>query len=163
MPLPKDCPPEIRALFSQYAPPGGLIYIGVSSDLSERQHDTHFDSTKTGRSTVRRSLGALLNKAMSLQLVPIPRGRGRSEADYYNYRFERQGEESLTRWMVTSLEVGICALPEYKGRIKELESLETVVIQELEPVLCLNKWPNPLALYIKELRAECAQAARLGS
>jgi hypothetical protein len=37
----------------------GLIYVGCSSDLAAREFDHHFDSKRTGFSTLRRSIGAI--------------------------------------------------------------------------------------------------------
>ena len=52
----------------------GLIYIGSTSNLSQREFDNHFNSYSTGFSTLRRSLGAILKS--ELLLTAIPRSPG---------------------------------------------------------------------------------------
>lgn len=132
-------------------PPNGLIYIGISSSLASREYDTHFASGKTGFSTLRRSLGALLKN--ELELKAVPRGTGSSPTNYQNYRFTADGEERLTDWMRESLKIGICPVKDnYKSMEKEL-------IAYLKPVLCLKGWPNPNAGFIKDLRKKCVEEA----
>jgi len=67
--------------------------------------DTHFTSQKTGFSTLRRSVDALLKD--ELQSTAIPRGTGSSKSNYQNYRFTDAGEEKLTTWMESNLEIAV--------------------------------------------------------
>jgi len=134
-------------------PASGLLYIGASNDLAYRDFDTHFASGGTGFSTLRRSIGALLKD--DLALTAIPRGKSLIEANYRNYRFKLDGEDRLTRWMEHSLEIGACPLP-----ASTYKAVETQLIRQLEPVLCLTGWPNPQAVYIKGLRKLCTEEAR---
>src|SRR5690349_20652009 len=48
----------------------GLIYTGLSSNLTDREFEQHFASGSTGFSTLRRSLGALLKAQLSLRAIP---------------------------------------------------------------------------------------------
>ncbi len=140
------CSPESIAPF----PVGddGLIYIGISSNLAEREFEHHFNSTSTGFSTLRRSLGAIRREQLSL--VPIPRSPG-SKTNYY--KFKSDGEERLTKWMRENLEIGVCA-------IQNAAQIETELIKALKPVLNLTKWQNPHRKEIKLLRKQCAEDAQ---
>ena len=132
--------------------PNGLIYIGMSGNLAAREYDMHFSSRNTGFSTLRRSIGALLKE--ELALVAMPRGSGRTESNYRNYRFKPDGEDRLTSWMMENLEVGIYPTG------GDHEAVEKVLIAALQPPLCLTGWPNPEAGFIKALRKLCADDAR---
>lgn len=129
----------------------GLIYIGLSTNLADREFDQHFSSGNTGFSTLRRSIGALLKTQLSLQAVA--RAPGPSETNVRNYRFLEDGETRLTDWMCAHLEVGVHA----SGKYAELENF---LVPELRPLLNLTKWPNPHRAEIKRLRKVCADEAR---
>ena len=137
------------------APAGKVIYIGITkSGLHERLLDTHFNSEKTCRSTLRCSLGAILKTR--LRLTARPRGRGESEEDFSHYRFQDAGEERLTKWMSESLEFGVLPLATEK-----LDKLEEELIHQEVPVLNLKG--NEGNLYKKrigELRKICRDEAR---
>jgi len=128
----------------------GLIYIGLSNCLADRAFDQHFSTERTGSSTLRRSLGALLKGRLSL--TAIQRGAGFSKANVGNYRFVGDGEARLTAWMRDHLEVGVHSSSDYLR-------LERLLIPELGPLLNLTKWPNPQALEIRRLRKLCADEA----
>jgi len=127
----------------------GLIYIGVSSNLAERECEHHFSSDRTGFSTLRRTLGAILRE--KLCLVPIPRSPGSRGCVY---RFESEGEDRLTDWMRANLEVGVCCTGDPK-------MVECELIALLKPVLNLTKWQNPHRKEIKRLRKQCADDAQI--
>ena len=132
--------------------PNGLIYIGMSGNLTAREYDMHFSSLNTGVSTLRRSIGALLKEEFAL--VAIPRGTGRAESNYRNYRFKPDGEDRLTAWMKGNLEVGV------HPTAGDHEAVEKVLIAALQPPLCLTGWPNPQAGFVKARRKGCADEAR---
>lgn len=129
-----------------------LIYVGKTDVLSLRENSTHFKSKGTGFSTLRRSIGALLKK--SLQLTAIPRGPGKSKSNFTNYRFDDNGEDRLTEWMSSNLELGICPID------VDLDSTESSLIDMLTPVLCLMGWKNPNSKNIRADRKICADEAR---
>ncbi len=138
-----------------FAPgPDGLVYVGSSSSLRDRELEAHFASGKTGFSTLRRSLGALLKQRLGL--VPMPRGSGSSEDDASNYSFTEDGEAKLTDWMKSNLEVGFCVAP-------DREAAERGLIERLGPLLNLTGWQNPERKTIKKLRKACADEARAQS
>lgn len=140
-----------RSLPGVRPPDSGLLYVGKSRNLAERDVETHFATGKSGFSTVRRSLGALLKD--ELNLIAVPRGTGKSESNYRNYKFEGHGENRLTDWMRTKLEVAAIAATGYA-------TLEDGLINELHPVLCLTGWPNPNSPDIKGARKRCVEEAR---
>jgi hypothetical protein len=119
--------------------------------LADRELEQHFCSTSTGRSTLRRSIGALLRGQLSLKATP--RAPGPSETNVRNYRFDPDGEARLTDWMCEHLEVGVHASAEYRD-------LEDCLVQQLRPLLNLTKWPNPRRAEIRRLRRACADEAR---
>ena len=128
-----------------------VLYAGSSSDLADREFDTHFESGKSGFSTLRRSLGAILKE--KLELTAYPRSPGSSKTNVRNYIFNDDGEERLTIWMITNLEVGVFPVKDYKD-------IEKRLINELKPLLNLTHWENPHRDYIKKLRKVCADEAQ---
>ena len=133
-------------------PSNGLVYVGRSGNLAERDFETHFKAGASGFSTLRRSVGALLKD--ELGLMAIPRGTGSSDTNYRNYRFTEEDENALSEWMAEHLELGVA---EVLGRSVRLEQ---ELITWLQPVLCLKGWPNSKAAAIMALRAECVAEAR---
>ena len=127
-----------------------VLYVGMSTDLSAREFDTHFDSAQTGFSTVRRSLGAVLKD--ELRLTALARGRGKTRSDFVNFRFEAEGEDRLTAWMRDHLSVNTWPTNNY-------DVLERALIRELCPPLNLEK-ANPKNEAIRSLRRLCADEAR---
>ena len=127
------------------------IYIGRSINLEKREFDNHFNSSGTGWSTVRRSLGALLKS--ELQLVAQPRSRGISPANYYCYCFNSDGEDRLTKWMRKHIRVAVQAVEDNK-------TVESELINLGHPLLNLKGWANPGAREIRRLRKVCADEAR---
>ncbi|MBE0418375.1 MAG: hypothetical protein IBX63_11480 [Coriobacteriia bacterium] len=130
------------------------VYVGRSSNLAAREYANHLSSTSTGWSTLRRSLGALLKD--ELHLTAVPRGNGKTSSNFTNYRFEAQGEQRLTGWMLEHLEVGVCP-------VDDPERVEAELLAQLSPVLNLKGSRNPLASKIRALRKTCADEARGGA
>ncbi len=137
---------------------GDVIYIGKTEDSqSSRDKKTHFQSGKSGSSTVRRTLGALLRE--QLKLEPIPRSdTEKSDKRFVNYAFTPEGEERLTTWMETNLSLSFW---EYDGSVSGLRKIETEIILSVRPILNLTK--NKLNSFkgeIISLRKTCANIAR---
>lgn len=128
------------------------IYLGITDNLAQRLRENHFANSSTGFSTVRRSLGALLKKRMRLKA--IPRSRGISETNYTNYRFDIEGEERLTKWMLKNLEIGFCTV---QDSIKETER---GLLLEQNPALNLKGCRSPLRKPIGQLRKACVAEAK---
>lgn len=128
----------------------GLLYVGkTDQSLDVRNHFLHADS---GRSTLRRSLGAALRT--ELGLVVRPRGSGRSDRDMINYRFDDEGERRLTTWMGASLSA--CQVRVDGG----VRAIEKDLIARLRPPLNLTDWPNPQKPAVTTARAACQELAR---
>lgn len=143
-----DCLPGITL------PQSGLVYVGQSSKLAKRNH---FTARHSGRSSPRRSLGALLKS--ELGLTAEPRSQRRSDQRRYShYRFGGDGETRLSEWMRRNL---TCAIHPFDGDTK---CLEQKLIEENEPPLNLQGWPedrpNPQKAQIDNLRKACREEAK---
>ena len=135
-----------------------LIYIGkTESSQIERDLRQHFSSGETGRSTLRRSIGAIVRE--HLDLKPQPRNPSeRSERKYRNYEFDAEGEDRLTDWMETNLGLSFY---KYKKSPRKIEELEVELIGMTAPILNLKNNPNNRWVSeIKALRSMCSQFAR---
>ena len=136
---------------------GEIIYIGKSdSSIKKRLYRSHFNDKKTGSSTLRRSLGAILKE--DLELEPIPRSV--KEKKFRDYAFIYEGEVRLTNWMVNNLSVSFYDYPHGK---KQINNLETKIIKRLIPILNLKKNVslNPHLSELEELRAKCKDIAKI--
>jgi len=136
---------------------GDIIYIG-KTEKSQRSRDaqTHFKSGRTGSSTLRRSLGAILRKELNLK--PIPRSYG--EERMRDYKFIQESEVKLTEWMIHNLSLAFHEIIEGKRFLRDLEK---TVINELEPILNIqgNSLYNLYASMLKELREKCRIIAKI--
>lgn len=136
------------------------LYVGISKkSLNSRDIKTHFNSNRTGTSTLRRSLGAILKN--KLNLTTLPRSSKRTKQDIYCYKFEYDGEERLTDWMKNNLLVGYCILEDVD--YQSLRNLEEEVIKSLKPVLDLDRRTRHLNFYSLELdllRGICQEEAK---
>jgi hypothetical protein len=132
-----------------------IIYIGkTESSFSSRDFKTHFANGRTGVSTLRRSLGALL--LVELNLKPIPRGSGRTEMDFRNYKFVDDGEERLTAWMKSNLQLSVYPLNQ-----ERIAKIENKLIKLAVPVLNLkDNYGNLFYRTIEEKRNNCVQLAK---
>lgn len=137
--------------------PECLLYIGkTESSQLERDAKQHFVSGETGRSTLRRSLGALLRD--QLNLIPIPRSNTeQSDRKFTHYKFDEVGESSLNSWMVRNLAVSFY---EYSESPDKIEELERQLISLAVPPLNIKDNPNSRCKEaLKLARAECVQLA----
>ena len=96
-------------------------------------------------------MGALLKER--LDLVALPRGQGKSPQDFYCYRFDLDGEDRLTDWMIANIHVAVQPTGEYVAAERELTG-------RAQPPLNLIGWANPDAIEIKRRRKVCADEAR---
>jgi hypothetical protein len=139
---------------------GEIIYIGkTESSQQKRDADTHFATGKTGSSTVRKSFGSLLID--TLKLKPEPRSQSDIDAGRtFHFKFDHSSEERLTSWMKENLGLSFY---EYKGNVKDIELLETRLIQEVVPVINIDKnHNNPYLHTLKKARKEAASRAYSG-
>jgi len=138
-----------------------IIYVGISKqNLNSRDIKTHFNSKRTGASTLRRSLGAILK--VDFNLTAYPRSKKRTKQDIYCYKFNAAGEDKLTEWMLNNLLVGYCA---FTNRIEYefLRNYEEDIFKILHPSLDLDRRTRQLNVYYPELdrlRKICRTEAR---
>lgn len=110
-----------------------LLYIGKAErSLAARDLTTHFTTGRTGQSTLRRSLAALLREQLDLHAVPrnpaVP-------GHFTSFGLSSDGDERLTRWMVDHLALTTWAPP---AGAETLRDLERAVIDRLQPPLNLT-------------------------
>ncbi len=133
-----------------------VLYVGKAEDsIRRRVSKTHLVSDRSGSSTLRRSLGAMLLK--QLNLTPQPRsGNTEDKKRFTNYNFDSDGEIKLNNWIKTHVFVMPVPNPNPK-------TAEDQLIADLSPPLNLTKWPNPYRKTIKKARAMCVQLAKKAS
>ena len=135
---------------------GDIIYIGKTNCSQKRRVlNTHFRSGRTGSSTLRRSLGALLRKELTLKPIPRSLVNGRVR----DYKFIIESENKLTEWMINNLTISFY---NYLGGKRLLRELESEIISILNPILNIDgNAINQNGSLIKELRAKCRDLAKL--
>jgi len=135
---------------------GQVMYIGIAKKkLKERDLKQHFKTGKTGASTLRRSIGAILKE--DLRLKAIPRGKSNDTNRIDNYKFDLPEDEELTNWMKANLETGYWVDENGIG-YTDLRELEKQLIIKLKPTLDLDNRTrryNPLAEKLTCLRNIC--------
>ena len=131
------------------------LYVGKAEDsLVTRDLHTHFATGRTGQSSPRRSLAALL--AEDLTLVAMPRRPADPEpGKWTHYALEPEGDERLTQWMRKHLRLAAwtCERPVALGK------LERLVMAELRPPLNLTGVTQPWSRQVRDARKIMAQAA----
>ncbi|QYH34588.1 GIY-YIG nuclease family protein [Salinibacterium sp. M195] len=132
----------------------GPLYVGKAErSLVSRDVSTHFATGKTGSSTLRRSLAALLRGP--LHLVAIPRNVAKP-GNFTNFALEQTGDEQLTEWMQSNLRIAVWAAPE---SVSSLVLVERAILARLQPPLNLKDVPNP-SRRLSAARAVMADQAR---
>lgn len=132
---------------------GQPLYVGKAErSLNGRDVGTHFAAGKTGSSTVRRSLAALLVE--ELTLVAVPRNLAKPDGSA-NFGLDTASEARLSGWMVQRL-----ALATWSGSgDASLDEIETAVVRRLRPPLNLDKVGESRAR-LREARKRMADIAR---
>jgi hypothetical protein len=129
------------------------LYVGkAESSLNGRDVGTHFAAGKTGSSTVRRSLAALL--VDELRLVAVPRNQAKPDGSA-NFGLDAASEVRLSGWMQQRLSLATWSKPEDAV----LDEIETVVVRRLRPPLNLDKVGEPRQR-LREARKHLADIAR---
>ena len=133
-----------------------IIYIGKTKQSAQKRIlNTHFKTGRTGSSTLRRSIGAILREQLDLQ----PTQRGSTHSGMRDFTFTMESEKSLTEWMINNLSVSFV---EYDFGKRLLNRLENEIIYILNPVLNIANNPNNKNIYmIKDLRRKCREIARI--
>ena len=133
----------------------GLIYFAGVESLPEQIADLDFKTGKTGFSTLRQRLGALLKNEMGLKA--IPRGNAIKDRDPHFFKFHPGDEGRLTQWMMKSLRIGVAA-----G--SDLPDEEKAFSAQFKPALNTDTWKNPAGAKIEKLVEGCrAEAVKNGS
>ena len=129
------------------------LYVGKAErSLQGRDVGTHFAAGKTGSSTVRRSLAALL--VDELALVAVPRNLEKPDGSA-NFGLDPVSEGSLSSWMEQRLTLATWSKPEGAS----LDEMETAVVRRLHPPLNLDKVGEPRRR-LREARQRMASTAR---
>jgi len=129
------------------------LYVGKAErSLNGRDVRTHFAAGKTGSSTVRRSLAALL--VGELALVPIPRNIAKPDGSA-NFALDQPSEARLSEWMQQRL--SLATWVKFEG--ESLDVIETEVVRQLRPPLNLDKVGEPRER-LRAARKRLADVAR---
>lgn len=132
---------------------GQLLYVGKAErSLNGRDVRTHFAAGKTGSSTVRRSLAALL--VDELGLVAVPRNLAKPDGSA-NFGLDEASEVRLSGWMQQRLSLATWS----KLEDAVLDEIETAVVRRLRPPLNLDKVGEPRQR-LREARKHMADTAR---
>lgn len=136
-----------------YASPHQPLYVGKAErSLHGRDVRTHFATGRTGTSTLRRSLAALL--VGRLNLVAVPRNPARRDGRA-SFGLEEDGDRRLTEWMVARLRLATW-ISRGESRLADVES---AVLQHLRPPLNVVKVGEPRT-ELKAARRAMSEAAR---
>lgn len=149
-----------NSTLKQFGTGGRVIYVGIAKDsLKKRDLNTHFKTGKTGHSTLRRSIGAILKQ--QLKLTVLTRNGTTVQTAIDNYKFEPNGDQRLSDWMQSNLKIGYWE-DHNKIPYAVLRQLEEDLTKELKPTLDLDKRTrhyNPLAAELDALRIICKKEA----
>lgn len=137
------------------------LYVGKSEgSLVARELGEHFAidpavPARTGNSTIRRSIAALLRAPLSLRAVP----RNKANPGHFaNYGLEPDADLRLTDWMHDRLTLAVWTMPA-QLEVVHLERVEVDVIRAWNPPL--NIRDNPGRLHpLRLARAVMAAEAR---
>ncbi len=130
------------------------LYVGkAEKSLATRDVRTHFTSGKTGSSTLRRSLAALLRQRLDLHACPRNLNKPDGSA---NYALERDSDDRLTDWMIRNLSLAVWTSSESAV----LDDLETAVLAKVRPPLNLMKVSTQWTNDIRRARGVLAVEAR---
>ena len=142
-----------------------LIYIGKAEDsIKDRLVNQHFKTGKTGSSSLRKTLGAVLKETLSLRAIPRSETE-QSNRRFSNYSFIEKDDIRLTNWMNSNLE---CCFIEH-SKMNEIEKaliLKKVEIRHTKrflPTLDLDsatKKYNKFAKELSPLRKICKDEAK---
>jgi hypothetical protein len=149
-------PPAVWKELGLGKPPDGRpLYVGKSEcSLLARDIGTHFGDGRTGQSTVRRSMAALLREHLDLHGQP----RNTEKPGYFsNYGLSPGDDAKLTAWMRKHLKLAIWA-PE---KPLQLRPVESQIIIRWQPPLNLTDVITEWTSEIKAARKLMADEARV--
>jgi hypothetical protein len=128
--------------------------------LTKRDLKTHFVDTKTGHSTLRRSIGAIFKT--HFKSTAFTRNGTLKQVAIDNYRFDIESEKELTLWMKENLEIGYWEYDELTEN-RKLYNIEEDLIIKLRPTLDLDNRTRKYNIYagnLTVLRQICKDEAR---
>ena len=136
-----ECPSEHAAL-----------YVGkAKNSILRRVAGSHLRAARSGSSTFRRSVGALLRERLAL----LPRPRSDNPRDgkrFVNYKFDSASEKAVSNWIDQNIRI-------VSVQHENPRSFEVRCIRELCPPLNLMDWPNPYRAMVTSARKQCALLA----
>lgn len=139
---------------------GQIIYVGKAEDsLKKRDLNTHFKDGKTGQSTLRRSIGAILKN--EFEAIAFSRNGTLNKPNIDNYKFNTKAEAELSDWMKMNLCIGYWEYNQAKEK-KSLRDIEVELIIALKPTLDLDastRKHNIHAAALTTLRQICKEEA----
>ena len=141
---------------------GQIIYVGKAEDsLRQRDLNTHYIDGRTGSSTLRRSIGAILKT--EFEATAFSRNETLDKPNIDNYKFDTKAEKKLSKWMKANLLIGYW---KYDKAIESelLKDIEELLIIALKPTLDLDKRTrkyNIHAASLTDLRQICKDEATL--
>ena len=154
--------PEVWNELGLGSPPDGRpLYVGkaeesiISRDLRGHVGEPSGNTSLTGRSTLRRSMVALLAKAGGPDFKAVPRNSAKPER-FANYGLSRQDDILLTEWMRDALTLSIWVA----ASDVTLRTVEGEVLAVWEPPLNLTAVATRWTPQVKAARAEKANQAR---
>ncbi len=128
-----------------------IIFVAEAGEDAKR----HFYNGRTGYSTIRRSLAALLWNRYDL--IPVPRSQDEEDtARFSNYALDGASDEKLSQWMAENLLAAFIPMdkPAVTGSVLGLIAYNT-------PLLNLQNNPeNKYGAEIKLCRKKCEDSAR---
>jgi hypothetical protein len=134
-------------------PDGRPLYVGKAEDsLVGRDLKDHFADGRTGSSTLRRSLAALLRAKLKLRAIPRNPNR---PADFDRFGLSSTHDSRLTGWMRTRLWIAVWIAPQGCS-LKTIE--DDLKFSWLPPLNLDNRsrWQE----FVKAERASMADQAR---
>lgn len=131
------------------------LYVGKAEDsLIKRDLRTHFGDGQTGRSTVRRSVAALLRDTLALRGVPRNPAKPERPA---NFGMSDEHERRLGEWMQTHLLLATWPKPD---ACNSLLAVELRLIAHWQPPLNLKDNSSPWKQRLSDQRRVMANDAR---
>lgn len=121
----------------EFGKSGQILYVGKAEEsLRDRIINKHLKNGNTGQSSLRRSLGAILKKELSITV--FSRNCTLNKPNIDNYKFNYSAELLLTEWMMKNLIVGYWQYFEFVEK-RSLRNIEIDLNIAILPTLDLDK------------------------
>jgi hypothetical protein len=138
----------------------GIAYIGIGAGNGgvRRRFEEEWRPSNSGKSTPRRTLGALLVEELGLRPKPRPTKTAIPNPRYYC--FAGSGESDLTDWLEAHSHFAYVELPSNQLRgWGTLTEIERALIRRVGPPLNINGWDNPNRSILKAARQTASRLA----